>query len=289
MSKILDGNLVSKYIKKKIALEVRKLKKSPHLVAVLIGDNKASENYVNNKIQDCKVVGFKSSLIKLSKNISEIELLKIIKKLNIDQDIDGYIIQLPLPKQIDQYKIIMAIDPSKDIDGFHPQNVGKMALEIETFLPATPSGILFLLEYYKISTEGKHCVIIGRSNIVGKPMSILMGRKKSPGNSTVTLIHSNSYEIDFYTKKADIIIIAIGVPNFLKSSMIKQNAIVIDVGITQIKDKNYKKGYYFVGDVDFEEIKKKTSYITPVPGGVGPMTRAMLLQNTLLAFEKKIK
>ena len=286
MGKILDGILVSKKIKKKIKLEINNLKIKPHLGIILIGENKESLIYVNNKIKDCKEVGIKTSLIKLSKNIGEEELLKIVNSLNLSNHINGYILQLPIPKYINEQKIIMAINPKKDVDGFHPENFGKMALEINTFLPATACAILYIFKYYKIATKGKKCLVIGRSNIVGKPISILMGNKNNPGNATVTVIHSNSLDIEFYTKNADIIIIAIGVPNFLKSSMIKKNSIIIDVGINQVKNNFYKKGYFFVGDADFDEIKAKTSYITPVPGGVGPVTRAMLLKNTLLAYKK---
>lgn len=290
MAKLLDGNLVSNKIKQEIAKEVEKLNQkygtSPHLATVLVGENKASKIYINNKILDCKEVGFRSSVVKLSENISQIELLEIIHKLNFQEDLDGYIVQLPLPQQIDQEKIIMEINPDKDVDGFHPQNFGKMALEIDTLLPATPYGILYLLSHYQIPTQGKHCVIIGRSRIVGKPMSILMGgRKKNYGNSTVTLIHSNTLNIAHYTKQADIVIIAVGIPNFLTVKMIKKGAVIIDVGINRREDKKHEKGYYLEGDVDFEEVKKKASWITTVPGGVGPMTRAMLLKNTLLAFK----
>jgi methylenetetrahydrofolate dehydrogenase (NADP+)/methenyltetrahydrofolate cyclohydrolase len=242
---------------------------------------------VNNKIKDCKEVGFKSSLIKFSSTVSEAELLETISELNKDKDVDGFIVQLPLPKQIDQEKIIMAIDPRKDVDGFHPENFGKMALEMDTFLPATPFGILTLLERYQIDTKGKHCVIIGRSRIVGKPMSILMGRKDFPGNSTVTLTHSYTPHIEDFTKNADIVITALGDPNFLKGEMIKKGAVVIDVGITRVED-NTEKGYTLTGDVDFESCKEIASAITPVPGGVGPMTRAMLMKNTILAYKTSV-
>ena len=238
MAKILDGLKVSKEIKKEIRADVDKIvagkRRPPHLVAILVGSNGASMTYVNNKIKDCKEVGFKSSLIKFSSTVSEAELLETISELNKDKDVDGFIVQLPLPKQIDQEKIIMAIDPRKDVDGFHPENFGKMALEMDTFLPATPFGILTLLERYQIDTKGKHCVIIGRSRIVGKPMSILMGRKDFPGNSTVTLTHSYTPHIEDFTKNADIVITALGDPNFLKGEMIKKGAVVIDVGITRV-------------------------------------------------------
>lgn len=292
MAKLLDGILVSKKIKKKLKIEVEELyqkyKKKPYLAAVLVGENEVSKTYVNYKILDCSEVGFKSLLIKLPKTISEIEFLTRIDELNHKKNLSGYIVQLPLPKHIDPEKVILAIDPNKDVDCFHPQNFGKMALEIETFFPATPHGILFLLDYYKISTEGKHCVIVGRSKIVGKPMSILMGRKKFPGNSTVTLVHSNTVNIKYYTKQADIIIIALGIPNFLTADMVKEGVVIVDVGITRIEDKNHRKGYYLVGDVDFKEVEKKALWITPVPGGVGPMTRSMLLKNTLQAFKNTL-
>ena len=288
MAQILDGLKVSKEIKQEIRADVEKIvankRRPPHLVAILVGSNGASIAYVNNKIKDCKEVGFKSSLVKFPSTVSESELLEKIDELNKSKDVDGFIVQLPLPKQIDQEKIIMAIDPRKDVDGFHPENFGKMALEMDTFLPATPFGILTLLERYHIDTKGKHCVVIGRSRIVGKPMSILMGRKDFPGNSTVTLTHSYTPHIEEFTKNADIIITALGDPNFLKSDMIKDGAIIIDVGITRVEDQS-EKGYQLVGDVDFESCKEKASWITPVPGGVGPMTRAMLMKNTILAYK----
>ena len=291
MAKILDGLKVSKEIKKEIRADVDKIvagkRRPPHLVAILVGSNGASMTYVNNKIKDCKEVGFKSSLIKFSSTVSEAELLETISELNKDKDVDGFIVQLPLPKQIDQEKIIMAIDPRKDVDGFHPENFGKMALEMDTFLPATPFGILTLLERYQIDTKGKHCVIIGRSRIVGKPMSILMGRKDFPGNSTVTLTHSYTPHIEDFTKNADIVITALGDPNFLKGEMIKKGAVVIDVGITRVED-NTEKGYTLTGDVDFESCKEVASAITPVQGGVGPMTRAMLMKNTILAYKTSV-
>lgn len=290
MAQILDGLKVSKEIKQEIKQEVEKIiangKRAPHLAAILVGNNGASVAYVDNKIKDCKEVGFVSSLVKLPSTISESELLEKIEELNKNPEIDGFIVQLPLPKGIDQEKIIMAIDPKKDVDGFHPENFGKMALEMDTFLPATPFGILQLLERYNIDTQGKHCVVIGRSRIVGKPMSILMGRKDFPGNSTVTLTHSYTPSVEEFTKNADIVITALGDPFFLKGNMIKEGAIIIDVGITRVED-NSAKGYKLVGDVDFEACKDKASYITPVPGGVGPMTRAMLMKNTLLAYKNR--
>lgn len=290
MAEILDGLKVSKEIKQEIKQEVEKIvasgQRPPHLAAILVGNNGASIAYVDNKIKDCKEVGFVSSLVKLPSTISEAELLEKIDELNKNPEVDGFIVQLPLPKGIDQEKIIMAIDPSKDVDGFHPENFGKMALEMDTFLPATPFGILQLLERYNIDTQGKHCVVIGRSRIVGKPMSILMGRKDFPGNSTVTLTHSYTPSVEEFTKNADIVITALGDPFFLKGNMIKEGAIIIDVGITRVEDDSLK-GYKLVGDVDYEACKDKASYITPVPGGVGPMTRAMLMKNTLLAYKNR--
>ena len=291
MAKILDGLKVSKEIKKEIGVEVQKIIASkhrpPHLVAILVGKNGASMTYVKNKIKDCEEVGFKSTLVDFPSTVSEAELLEKISELNKSKDVDGFIVQLPLPKQIDQEKIIMAIDPRKDVDGFHPENFGKMALEMHTFLPATPFGILTLLERYHIDTKGKHCVIIGRSRIVGKPMSILMGRKDFPGNSTVTLTHSYTPHIEEFTRNADIVITALGDPNFLKGDMIKKGAIIIDVGITRVEDDS-EKGYKLVGDVDFASCENIAEAITPVPGGVGPMTRAMLMKNTLLAYKTSV-
>ena len=288
MAQILDGLKVSRDIKKEIKEEVdciiAKGGKSPHLAAILVGENGASKAYVNSKVKDCKEVGFTSTLVKFSESITEEELLAKIQELNENPEIDGFIVQLPLPKHMNQEKVIMAIDPSKDVDGFHPENFGKMALEMEAFLPATPFGILELLERYKIETQGKHCVVIGRSRIVGKPMSILMGRKGNPGNATITMAHSYTPNIEELTKQADIVITALGKPNFLKGEMLKEGAVIIDVGITRVDDDS-EKGYKLVGDVDFEDCKEKASYITPVPGGVGPMTRAMLMKNTLLAYK----
>lgn len=288
---ILDGKKVSEDIKNEIAAEVQKMKdngeKVPHLAAIIVGNDGASLTYVGSKVKACERVGFQSTLIKMPSTTSETELLKKIKELNQNDDIDGFIVQLPLPKQIDTQEIIMAIDPSKDVDGFHPENFGKMALDMSTFIPATPFGILELLERYDVDTEGKHTVVIGRSHIVGRPMSILMGRKGFPGNSTVTLTHSHTKNINQITSQADIIITALGVPNYLKAEMIKDDAVIIDVGITRVTDETADKGYRITGDVDFENVVKKASFITPVPGGVGPMTIAMLLKNTLLAREQK--
>ncbi|HCQ12116.1 bifunctional 5,10-methylenetetrahydrofolate dehydrogenase/5,10-methenyltetrahydrofolate cyclohydrolase [Flavobacterium sp.] len=288
---ILDGKKVSEDIKNEIAAEVQKMKdngeKVPHLAAIIVGNDGASLTYVGSKVKACERVGFESTLVKMPSTTSETELLKKIKELNQDDNIDGFIVQLPLPKQIDTQNIIMSIDPSKDVDGFHPENFGKMALDMTTFIPATPFGILELLERYNVTTEGKHTVVIGRSHIVGRPMSILMGRKGFPGNSTVTLTHSHTKNINQITSQADIIITALGVPNYLKAEMIKDDAVIIDVGITRVIDETSEKGYRITGDVDFEMVSKKASFITPVPGGVGPMTIAMLLKNTLLAREQK--
>lgn len=289
---ILDGKKVSNDIKNEITTQVNKMKargeKVPHLAAVIVGNDGASLTYVNSKVKACERVGFKSTMIRMSSTTSEIELLEKIQELNQDEDIDGFIVQLPLPKQIDTQKVLMTVNPDKDVDGFHPTNFGKMALDMSTFIPATPFGILELLERYGVETDGKHTVIIGRSHIVGRPMSILMGRKGFPGNSTVTLTHSHTKNITQITSQADIVISALGVPGFLKAEMIKDDAVIIDVGITRVPDETSEKGYYITGDVDFENVSKKASFITPVPGGVGPMTIAMLLKNTLLARERHL-
>lgn len=288
---ILDGKKISDDIKNEIAAEVQKMKdngeKVPHLAAVIVGDDGASLTYVGSKVKACERVGFQSTMIRLPNTTSEFELLDKIEELNTNDDIDGFIIQLPLPPQIDTQKVLMAVDPSKDVDGFHPENFGKMALDMSTFIPATPFGILELLERYNVDTKGKHTVVIGRSHIVGRPMSILMSRKGWPGNSTVTLTHSNTKNIAQITTQADIVISALGVPNFLKAEMVRDDAVVIDVGITRVVDETNPKGYAIVGDVDFKNVSKKASFITPVPGGVGPMTIAMLLKNTLLAREQR--
>ncbi|RRO11767.1 bifunctional 5,10-methylenetetrahydrofolate dehydrogenase/5,10-methenyltetrahydrofolate cyclohydrolase [Flavobacteriaceae bacterium 14752] len=286
---ILDGKKTSQEIKDEIKLEVDKMKergeKVPHLAAVLVGNDGASLTYVGSKVRSCEQVGFESTLIKMPSTTSELELLDKIEMLNNDDNIDGYIVQLPLPKQINTQKVLMQVDPDKDVDGFHPTNFGKMALDMTSFIPATPFGILELIERYGVETNGKHTVVIGRSHIVGRPMSILMGRKGFPGNSTVTLTHSHTINITQITSQADIIITALGIPNYLKAEMVKDDAVVIDVGITRVPDDSRKKGYRITGDVDFENVSKKASFITPVPGGVGPMTIAMLLKNTLLARE----
>jgi methylenetetrahydrofolate dehydrogenase (NADP+) / methenyltetrahydrofolate cyclohydrolase len=281
---LLDGKKTSQDIQIELA-ELVKQKvsgggKSPHLAAVLVGENGASLTYVNAKVKACDRVGFKSSLVKLSEKISEEDLLNEIYKLNNDEDVDGFIVQLPLPAHIDETKVTLAIDPSKDVDGFHPQNVGRMALGLPTFLPATPNGVLELLKRYNINTEGKNCVVVGRSNIVGSPMSILMSRKGNPGNSTVTLVHSRTKNISEITKEADILIVALGVPEFIKGNMVKEGAVVIDVGIHRVEDSSAKRGFRLKGDVKFDEVAPKCSFISPVPGGVGPMTIASLLMNT---------
>ncbi len=284
---ILDGKKVSNDIKNEIAEIVTEMKakgeKVPHLAAVLVGENGASLTYVNSKVKSCERIGFDSTLVKLDADISEEALLAEIDTLNNNKDIDGFIVQLPLPKHINEEKILLAVHPDKDVDGFHPTNFGKMALDMPSFIPATPYGIIELLERYKVETSGKHCVVIGRSHIVGKPMSILMSRKGYPGDATVTLTHSRTQNLSEITKNADIIISALGVPNFLKGDMVKDGAVIIDVGITRVPDENAPRGYKIVGDVDFQEVALKSSFITPVPGGVGPMTIAMLLKNTLLS------
>jgi methylenetetrahydrofolate dehydrogenase (NADP+)/methenyltetrahydrofolate cyclohydrolase len=287
---ILDGKKISNDIKNEITAEVKKMKekgeKVPHLAAVIVGNDGASLTYVGSKVRACERVGFESTMVTMSNTTSEVELLDQIEELNNNSDIDGFIVQLPLPPQINTQKVLMAVNPDKDVDGFHPMNFGKMALDMSTFIPATPFGILELLDRYGVETKGKHTVVIGRSHIVGRPMSILMGRKGFPGNSTVTLTHSHTKNITQITSQADIIISALGVPKFLKAEMVKDDAIIIDVGITRVPDETRERGYYITGDVDFENVSKKASYITPVPGGVGPMTIAMLLKNTLLARER---
>ena len=284
---ILDGKKTSDQIKLEIRDEVNKMKlkgkRVPHLAAVLVGNDGASLTYVGSKVRSCDYVGFRSSLIKLNNDISEKKLLEEIKKLNDNPNLDGYIVQLPLPKHINEQTILLAIDPKKDVDGFHPENFGRMALQLNSYIPATPFGIIQLLERYEVPTSGKHCVVVGRSHIVGKPISILMSQKRSAGNSTVTLAHSRTENLGAITRQADIIIMALGIPEYLKADMVKNGVTVIDVGITRVPDKNNSKGYSIKGDVAFEEVSKKASFITPVPGGVGPMTIAMLLKNTLLA------
>ncbi|HEY8404971.1 MAG TPA: bifunctional methylenetetrahydrofolate dehydrogenase/methenyltetrahydrofolate cyclohydrolase FolD [Flavobacteriales bacterium] len=288
---LLDGLQTSKQIKQEIAAEVAKLKaegkKIPHLAAVLIGDNGASLSYVGNKVKSCQEVGFNSTLIHKPAETTEAELLDIINQLNNDDDIDGYIVQLPLPKHIDEQKILLAIDPAKDVDGFHPENVGRMTLDLPGFLPATPAGIVELLRRYNVPTEGKNCLVIGRSHIVGLPMSILMQRNASPGNCTVTIAHSRTKDLKKIAQEADIIIAALGKPEFVTADMVKEGAVVVDVGITRVEDSTKKSGFRLVGDVKFDEVAPKCSYITPVPGGVGPMTIVSLMKNTLTAGMKK--
>lgn len=287
---LIDGRKTSLEIQDQIAKNVNQRKKIgkkiPHLATVLVGNNGASQAYVNAKIKACQRVGFKSSLIKLDENISETELLNIIEKLNHDTDIDGFIVQLPLPSHISEDKVTDSIHPTKDVDGFHPTNIGKMVLGKTTFLPATPYGIIQLLEHYKIETSGKNCVIIGRSNIVGTPMSLLMSRNANVGNCTVTLTHSRTKNIKEECLRADILIVALGSPEFITQDMVKQGAVVIDVGITRVADNTKKRGYALKGDVKFDEVAPKCRFITPVPGGVGPMTVTALLKNTLQASER---
>ena len=284
---LLDGKKTSSDIKDEITLEVLQLKKEgkkiPHLAAIIVGNNGASRTYVGAKVKACNRVGFLSTLVELPEEISEAVLLSKITELNNNKDIDGFIVQLPLPNHIDEQKILMAVDPNKDVDGFHPTNVGKMALNLPTFISATPFGILELLERYKIETSGKNVVVIGRSHIVGSPMSILLSQKRTVGNATVTLTHSRTKNLKEITLQADIVIAALGIPEFLTEDMVKENVTVIDVGITRVEDVSKKNGYRLLGDVAFNEVSKKAAYITPVPGGVGPMTIAMLLKNTLLA------
>jgi methylenetetrahydrofolate dehydrogenase (NADP+)/methenyltetrahydrofolate cyclohydrolase len=284
--KILDGKATADQIKLEIAAEVEKMtaqgKKRPHLAAILVGDDGASQTYVGHKEKACAQVGFKSTLLRLPADTSEEFLLSEIAKINADPDIDGLIVQLPLPKHINEQRVIETIDPAKDVDGFHPVNVGKMVLGLPAFVSATPWGILELMERYGIETSGKHCVIIGRSNIVGRPLANLLSQKSKPGDCTVTICHSRTKDLKEYTLKADIIIAALGVPEFLKGDMVREGAVVIDVGITRVKA-DTKTGFRLAGDVQFSEVSPKCSYITPVPGGVGPMTIIALLRNTLKA------
>ena len=282
--KILDGKKTSLTIQQELAQMVKekvgKGLKRPHLAAILVGDDGPSQTYVNAKVKACDRIGFKSTLIKLESTISEDKLLKKIHHLNVDHDVDGFIVQLPLPDHIDESKVTLAIDPKKDVDGFHPMNVGNMTLGLPAFLPATPNGIIELLKRYDVETEGKNCVVIGRSSIVGTPVSILLSRKSKTGNATVTLAHSRTKDLPRICKSADIIVVAIGRPLFLTEDMVKEGAVIIDVGIHRIKDETKKNGFRLIGDVDFDNVAPKTSYITPVPGGVGPMTIASLLLNT---------
>lgn len=292
MMTVIDGKKISEEIQSEIASEVQKIKSSggkvPHLAAILVGNHPASKTYIDGKAKACEKVGFKSTLVRLPDSVSENDLLKKISELNNDKDIDGFIVQIPLPKSISERKVIEAIAPEKDVDGFHPANVGRMALNLPTYLPATPYGILQLIERYKIETAGKNCVVIGRSHIVGSPMSILMARNAYPGNCTVTLTHSKTKNLKEICLNADIIIAALGKAEFLTADYVKQGAVVIDVGITRVKSDKTKNGWKLLGDVKYDEVAPKCSYITPVPGGVGPMTITSLLMNTLKASKKEI-
>ena len=287
--KLIDGKKISEKVLDEIKFSVQNRAKNnlkiPHLAAILVGDDGASKTYVNSKIKACEKVGFKSSLFKFDDSISEIELINQIKNINENDDIDGFIVQLPLPKHINQEVILNKVSPAKDVDGFHPNNYGKMTLGIDTFIPATPAGIVELIERSEIQTEGKKCLVIGRSQIVGRPISILLSQNKSFGNSTVTVAHSRSKDLEKLCLDSDIIISAIGIPEFIKGNMIKKGSSIIDVGITRVDDLSSPKGYRIVGDVDFKSVSNTVGYITPVPGGVGPMTIAMLLKNTLKACE----
>jgi methylenetetrahydrofolate dehydrogenase (NADP+) / methenyltetrahydrofolate cyclohydrolase len=289
---LIDGKRISNTIQEEIAKETAEMvaagKKRPHLAAVLVGNDGGSETYVAAKIKACGRVGFRSTLVRHDADISEKELLASVEKLNNDKDIDGFIVQLPLPEHISEQRVIEAVSPAKDVDGFHPLNVGRMVLDLPSYVSATPFGIVELLNRYKIETAGKHCVVIGRSHIVGSPMSILLAKNTRPGNSTVTLCHSKTQDLRSHTQRADIVICALGKPGFLKGDMVKQGAVVIDVGTTRVKSDTSKSGFALKGDVDFDEVAPKCSYITPVPGGVGPMTIASLLRNTLLAAKKEI-
>ncbi len=286
---VLDGNSTSAQIRDELAEKVKVLKaegkKVPHLAAILVGEDGASRTYVNAKVRDCEEVGYGSTLIKLPEETSESELLKAIHKLNNDEDVDGYIVQLPLPKHIDETNVLLAIDPKKDVDGFHPENVGKMTLNLPTYIPATPQGIVEILRRYNVPTEGKDCVVIGRSQIVGSPMSILLSQHNYPGNCTVTLCHSRTKNLKEVCKKADIIVAALGQPGFVTADMVKEGACIIDVGITRVEDASKKNGFRLLGDVDYDAVAPKCSFITPVPGGVGPMTRAALMLNTMKVIE----
>ncbi|MFM2017303.1 MAG: hypothetical protein RL007_959 [Bacteroidota bacterium] len=284
---LIDGKRIAEEIQLEIAEEVKQMvaagKRAPHLAAVLVGKDGGSMTYVNAKMKACEKVGFRSTCLRYESTISEAELLQIVDKLNNDPELDGFIVQLPLPKHIDEHKIVQAINPKKDVDGFHPENIGRMMLNLPTFLPATPYGILQLLQRCNIETSGKHCVVIGRSHIVGSPMSILLARNAKGGNSTVTLCHSRTPDITYFTKQADIIVLALGKPGFLKGDMVKDGVVVVDVGTTRVDAPDTKAGWRLKGDADFESVSPKCSWITPVPGGVGPMTITTLLKNTLQA------
>ena len=288
---LLDGihvsNAILEDIKKEVDSRIQNNQKRPHLAAILVGDNAASQTYVGAKVKTCEYVGFQSTLSKLGADVSEAELLELIEKFNQDEDVDGILVQLPLPKHISEDKVINAISPLKDVDGFHPVSIGKMVLGQETFVPATPNGIMMMLDHYNINTAGMHCVVIGRSNIVGTPMSLLMSRNTQPGNCTVTMCHSRTTNLKELCLQADIIVAAIGRPQYVTADMVKPGAIIIDVGINRIEDASKKSGFRLVGDVDFDGVKEKSSYITPVPGGVGKMTICALMKNTLLACANK--
>lgn len=291
MTQIIDGKRTAEKIKQQIAREVQEMVeqggKRPHLAAILVGKDGASQTYVGHKEKACGQVGFESTILKLEENITEEYLLEQIARINRDKDIDGLIVQLPLPRHINEIKVIEAIDPAKDVDGFHPVNVGKMMLGLPGFLPATPFGIMSLLEEYEIDTRGKNCVVLGRSNIVGRPMANLLSQKSGRADCTVTVCHSRTLHVEDYTRRADIIIAAIGIPEYLKGDMVKEGAVVIDVGITRVPDSTKTGGYRLVGDVEYATVAPKCSYITPVPGGVGPMTIVSLLRNTLSAAKKE--
>ena len=289
---LLNGKTIAETIKQEIAEEVAELVasggKKPHLAAVLVGSDGASQTYVNSKVQSCERVGFSSTLLRYDADITESDLLDVIHGLNQDDDIDGFIVQLPLPPHISDTAVLEAIDPRKDVDGFHPVNVGRMVLGMPAYLPATPFGIMTMLERYGVETLGAHCVVLGRSNIVGTPMSILLSRNSNPGNCTVTLCHSRTRNVAELCLQADIIVAALGIPNFLKADMVREGAVVIDVGITRVPDETRKSGYRLIGDVDFDAVAPKCSLITPVPGGVGPMTVTSLLLNTLQAAKREV-
>ena len=286
---LLDGKKTSQEIKEEIKLKVTSMKERgervPHLAAVLVGNDGASLTYVGSKVRSCEQIGFESTLIRLEEDITEESLIKEIVKLNEDKTLDGFIVQLPLPKHINEERVLLSIDPKKDVDGFHPANFGRMALDLDAFIPATPFGIMQLLERYKVPTSGKHCVVVGRSHIVGRPISILMSQKGPAGDATVTVAHSRTKNLAELTRQADIIVMALGIPEYLTADMVKEGVAIIDVGITRVADASHPKGYVIKGDVAYDQVAPKASFITPVPGGVGPMTIAMLLQNTLLARE----
>ncbi|MBE0653311.1 MAG: bifunctional methylenetetrahydrofolate dehydrogenase/methenyltetrahydrofolate cyclohydrolase FolD [Bacteroidales bacterium] len=289
---LIDGKLIAGQIKAEIAEEVQHMikagNKRPHLAAILVGHDGGSETYVNHKVKACSEVGFMSTLVRYEEDVTELELLQKVNELNRDPEIDGFIVQLPLPSHISENKVVESIDPAKDVDGFHPVNTGRLVIGLPCFLSATPSGIMELLRRYRIDTAGKHCVVVGRSNIVGKPMSILMAQKSNPGNCTVTMCHSRTQNLPSITLQADILIAALGSPEFITGDMVKEGAVIIDVGTTRVPSTETKSGYRLKGDVKFDEVAPKCSWITPVPGGVGPMTIVSLLKNTLLASKKEI-